>query len=404
MTPPVRVGFCGAPTMGGPWTVCLTLREEFLAQKLSLKWIGLGGPNDGPDPGHEGAATWGAYLRCAEPRGREGAALFCDHVAKECDALIVNIFSNVGQMNAVRFLPEGVLRVGLVHSISRATYAAAAALAPHLHAFVAPSPRIVRDLGGMGMGVERIHLIPHGVPIARYATQARAPQRAEPLRLIYLGRVEEQDKGVFLLPKWLSRVLECSVDARLTVAGDGPDRAELESRFASAGLSDLVDFLGETAREDAPALLARHHALLAPSHFEGFGLVLVEAMAAGCVPIGTLVEGTTDFIVKHGQCGMLFPRENLANEGARAVASLADPLVWTRLSHAARERAEHALSAERMGAAWGELLNSMATARPGIEPPLSLDQWDMHRALRPSAAGRFLPEGVKRVLRKLRGQ
>jgi len=297
-----------------------------------------------------------------------------------------------------------VLRIGLVHSISRATYAAAAALAPHLDAFVAPSPRIVRDLGGLGIDVERVHLIPHGVPIAKFTAQARAPRHGEPLRLIYLGRLEEADKGVMLLPKWISAILECSVDLRLTVAGDGPDRTALERKFADAGLTDRVDFLGETSRGDAPALLARHHALLAPSHFEGFGLVLVEAMAAGCVPIGTQVEGTTDFIVKHGQTGMVFPRESLVTEGARAVASLADPMIWTRLSHAGRERASHALSASRMGDAWAELLRSLAASRPQAAAPLSLDQWDMHRAFKPNAAGRFLPEGVKRILRNLRGR
>ncbi len=390
--------------MGGPWTVCLTLREEFLARQLSLRWVGLGGPNDGPDAGHEDAATWGTYLRSEEPRGRDGATQFCDHVDANFDAIIVNIFSNIGQMNAVRFLPDRVLRIGLVHSISRATYAAAAALAPHLDAFVAPSPRIVRDLGGLGIDVERVHLIPHGVPIAKFTAQARAPRHGEPLRLIYLGRLEEADKGVMLLPKWISAILECSVDLRLTVAGDGPDRTALERKFADAGLTDRVDFLGETSRGDAPALLARHHALLAPSHFEGFGLVLVEAMAAGCVPIGTQVEGTTDFIVKHGQTGMVFPRESLVTEGARAVASLADPMIWTRLSHAGRERASHALSASRMGDAWAELLRSLAASRPQAAAPLSLDQWDMHRAFKPNAAGRFLPEGVKRILRNLRGK
>jgi len=404
MTLPVRVGFCGAPTMGGPWSVCLTLREELLARQFSLSWVGLGGPQDGPDPGHEQDAAWGTYLRSGEPRGRAGAEMFCKHVEAQCDALIVNVFANIGQMNAVRFLPERVLRIGLVHSISRATYAAANALAPHLHAFVAPSPRIVRDLGGLGIDVARIHMIPHGVPIEKYVAQARAPRAGEPLRLIFLGRVEEADKGVMLLPKWIANILERQVDVRLTVVGDGPDRAALERKFADLGLLDRVDFIGETSRGDAPALLARHHALLAPSHFEGFGLVFVEAMAAGCVPIGTLVEGTTDFIVKHGQSGMLFPREKLASEGAHAVASLADPMIWTRLSHAARERAAHSLAAARMGEAWAELLRSLGEAPPPTATPLSLQNWDMHPAFKQSVAGRFLPERLKRILRNLRGR
>ncbi len=97
--------------------------------------------------------------------------------------------------------------------------------------------------------------------------------------LLYVGRLEEKQKRFSRIAAlWKERLADAFPDWRLEVVGDGPDRAAYEASLADA---PRVSFLGF---QNPSSAYARAKVLLLTSDFEGVPLVLVEAMAAGCVP------------------------------------------------------------------------------------------------------------------------
>ncbi len=92
------------------------------------------------------------------------------------------------------------------------------------------------------------------------------------------------------------------VKARLLLVGDGPEMVTIQEMTQALNLSDKVQFMG--AMEDMAAILPQADILLLPSLHESFGLVTLEAIACGVVPIATSRGGSSDFI-QHGSNGFL---------------------------------------------------------------------------------------------------
>jgi glycosyltransferase involved in cell wall biosynthesis len=185
---------------------------------------------------------------------------------------------------------------------------------------------------------------------------------------------------------------------RLTVAGDGPDLLNLKRRFGS---DPRTQFLGTVASDDLPMVLSNHDVLIMPSRFEGFGLSLAEAMAAGCVPVASRIAGVTDAIVEHDNTGFLFPVGNW-REAARYIRLFADrPDLLAAMSARARQRASQMFDAGRMAASYAKLITTLTANPPQIARPLLIEGWRYPSGMR-SGLRTFLPAPIKNVLREAR--
>ena len=124
---------------------------------------------------------------------------------------------------------------------------------------------------------------------------------AETRLVLFAGRLCDQ-KNVDLLIRAMSRMEEVS-DCVLLMAGDGPDRGHLEGICRGQGLDSRCRFLG--FREDLPRLMLASDIFVLPSQYEGLGLVLVQAQAAG-LPIlaSTAIPREVEVISQlfHWQC------------------------------------------------------------------------------------------------------
>ncbi len=137
---------------------------------------------------------------------------------------------------------------------------------------------------------------------------------------LIVGRMSaaERYKGHDALLDIWPRVRESVADARLVIAGDGDDRARLEAVARGAGLTGAVVFTG---RVDAPTLAALYRdasAFVMPSAGEGFGLVYLEAMAAGTPCVAR--PGAPEEIITHGVDGVIVDPET--DGGARLAAAI----------------------------------------------------------------------------------
>lgn len=136
-----------------------------------------------------------------------------------------------------------------------------------------------------------------------------------------------------------------SVSARLVMVGDGPERAYAHEEVERYGLTDDVVFLGKL--ESVAELLSCADLFLLPSEQESFGLVALEAMASGVPVVGTSGSGLAE-VVEDGVTGFLHPVgdfEAMAESGTRL---LTDPVLWTGMSVAGRERAVDLFRADRV--------------------------------------------------------
>jgi N-acetyl-alpha-D-glucosaminyl L-malate synthase BshA len=140
----------------------------------------------------------------------------------------------------------------------------------------------------------------------------------------------------------VKRVVDCvrilaevrkSVRARLLMVGDGPDRGAAEHLARALNVADYVLFLGK--QNHVERLIPLAHVLLMPSELESFGLVALEAMACGVVPVATRVGGVPELIT-HGEDGFLEPVGDIAAQAARVAALLSDDESHYRMAKAGR--------------------------------------------------------------------
>ncbi len=164
-------------------------------------------------------------------------------------------------------------------------------------------------------------MIPNGVDTEVFApAEVRAPNKA--MQLLYVGRLQSQKNLIATLEQFAFARSHAAEPMRLMLAGDGPQRAELEMKAQTLGLGDAVQWLGWL---DKPALLRAYHeadVMLNPSFGEGMPNTVLEAMACALPVIASRVTGN-DELVKHGETGLLF---DLADPGAlgRAILQLAN--------------------------------------------------------------------------------
>ena len=119
--------------------------------------------------------------------------------------------------------------------------------------------------------------------------------------------------GTLKARKCMDRTLEAFArladeypDARLTIVGIGEMEAQLRQRIAELGLESRVAMTGGLPHEQVLELMGEHDLFVLPSWGEGYGIVYIEAMAAGWISVGALGEGIEDTIVD-GENGFLVP-------------------------------------------------------------------------------------------------
>lgn len=202
--------------------------------------------------------------------------------------------------------------------------------ARHLDGRIAVSPAAARLALRYVPG--QYEIIPNGVDIARFAAPARCPPEITALQpyVLFVGRFEER-KGLSVLLHAFAAVKARHPEVHLVVVGDRGGEAierELTTRYAVAD----VHIAGHVADELLPAYYQHATVFCAPNTGnESFGVVLLEAMAAGCPVVASNIEGFAE-LVAYGIHGLLVPPRSpglLADALSRV---LSDPTIARRLA------------------------------------------------------------------------
>ena len=179
-------------------------------------------------------------------------------------------------------------------------------------------------------------------------SELRWGSHREPVRLMFLGRIDAYHKGLDLLLAAFARV-SGQVDMRLTVQGpDWGDRARLEKQAATAKLADRIEFrppeYGRSAR-----IIGGHDIFCLPSRFEGFGLAALEAMLAGRVLLVSEGAGIARH-VRASRCGLTVPPTVAGIENGLQALLRLQP-AWQEMGLAGRRYALAHLQWKNIGAA-----------------------------------------------------
>jgi glycosyltransferase involved in cell wall biosynthesis len=161
--------------------------------------------------------------------------------------------------------------------------------------------------------------------------------------VLAIGRLIEQKDHATLLDAF-ARVHRTHPDARLAILGWGPLEAQTKAHVARLGLDDAVFVLGRVEPRD---WLTRADVFAHTSRWEGFGIVLLEAMLAGLPVVATHVSAIPE-IVLDGETGLLAPPGDVAAVADALEHVLDDSELRRRLGEAGRRRAQTDFSVQRM--------------------------------------------------------
>ncbi len=202
-------------------------------------------------------------------------------------------------------------------------------LAPSRHS----AERLAVDYG---LDPESLRVVPEPIDLARWREALEgAPGDPKKTRAILCVAHLYPRKDVATLLDAMVRL----PGASLRVVGTGPELASLQAQAKRLQLADRVQFLGHVSFQRLAAEYRRADVFCLPSRQEGFGIVFLEAMAAG-LPIVAARAAAVPEVVADGECGILVAPGNAPELASALERLLADSVERQRLGEAGRRRVE----------------------------------------------------------------
>jgi glycosyltransferase involved in cell wall biosynthesis len=193
---------------------------------------------------------------------------------------------------------------------------------------------------------DRCDVIPYGIDVSQLG---RDPAAGAHMRrhygerlIVSVGRLVYY-KGFEFLIRAMAQVR-----GKLIIIGDGPLRGQLRGLASRIGVADRVFFVGEVPDTIPYYQAADVFALASVARAEAFGIVQIEAMAAGLPVVNTQLDSGVPFVSLHGQTGLTVPPSDPAAMAAALNRLLDDPQLRQLYGQAARRRAQEEFSREVM--------------------------------------------------------
>ncbi len=191
---------------------------------------------------------------------------------------------------------------------------------------VVPSPYLVEVFGRFGV---RAEVVPNTLDLARFVLRERQPLRP----VLLSNRNLEPLYNVGCVLRAFAVIQQQAPEARLIIAGDGSQRAGLQALSVELGLNH-VEFVGQVAPKDMPALYDRADIFLNASDIDNMPVSHIEAFACG-LPVVTTDAGGIRYILTHEQTGLMVACGDYEALARACIRLLEDGELATRLIRAA---------------------------------------------------------------------
>ncbi len=186
----------------------------------------------------------------------------------------------------------------------------------------------------MGANPEKVSIAINTVDVDFYLNSEKSLKKRnseKPSKLIYVGNLT---KG-----KCIDKIISCLMDIKsacpdisLVLVGDGPERENLEFLANEIGVSDLVSFKGFRDKEDVLRYLTEADCFIFPSEYDVWGLVLIEALAAGLPCIASIKSGATVDLIQDGFNGFAVDFNNKGDLVKKILEVISNKVVIEQMS------------------------------------------------------------------------
>ena len=207
-----------------------------------------------------------------------------------------------------------------------------------LHGSIAVSPAARSYVNSTFPG--NYEIIPNGIDVDHFSQKAEPwPQYQDgKTNIIFVGRLEKR-KGLRYLLEAFGRLRWGKQDLRLIVVGPGNPDKDSYQILSSQNLHE-VEFVGRVSHEDLPRYYASADIFCSPATgAESFGIVLLEAMAAGKPVVASDIEGYRG-VLTEGEEGLLFKNKDVGSLAAALETLIQEPLLRAKMGQRGRATAE----------------------------------------------------------------
>jgi glycosyltransferase EpsF len=268
------------------------------------------------------------------------------YVGKKCGIPVITSFHNTG------FSPQAIPKLPLLYNL-RELYGKLSIRYALKHSALVTgcSQAVLNYINERFPNVsEREKVLYYGVPLPPRVTEK--PRRAfidglgleeDQIIITHVGRFHPQKNHAGLV-RIAEKVIDRDKRSQFVLVGDGPLKGNIEATVRDRNLAGNFTFLG--IRGDVEAILAGSDIFFFPSHWEGFGLVVLEAMAAGLPVLASDLPVLREAVSK-GETGILWPAHDEEGMAQRILELMADPGQRQIMGEAGRRRVEEHFSLQQ---------------------------------------------------------
>lgn len=288
-----------------------------------------------------------------------GLLLSAAHLASQCSAsgvdhVHIHSCANAAHLGALAHILTGLTYSLTLHGdlpVYGSDHAAKMNSARFVSAVTAPLQQSLREEIGLSQPYPVIWM---GVDTARFHADPaqRATRPADRIEVATVARLT-YNKGHRFFLRAMAQLRREGIDIHYRIAGEGPERPEIEAEIARLGLEDHVTLLGSVGEAAVLELLQSSDALALTSIRKGEAapVAVMEAMSTGLPVICSIIGGTPDMI-EDGVDGFLVPQEDVEAITTAARTLATDPQRRQTMGHAARQTAkvkfDHNANARRL--------------------------------------------------------
>lgn len=345
--------------IGGVESVLLSLAEYFKSHEHDVDFIETSSKGLWSDEfAQKGYSVYSIIITPFESRMHHVKRLAKQ--LQDYDAILIN--DALFAQSIIGLLPSNTIVLPILHNNIDSMISNAIGNKGQWNKVVCVSPSLKNVLNEKtSILKDEVTVISNGVSVSNQWPKSELNfDSIDTLKILFVGRVEQAQKGVLYLPEIMKNALEKSVQyIHLTVIGDGPSMIDLKEKISTLELNDHISVLGSMNHEQVIHEMQEHNVLLMPSHFEGHPIVLMEAMAQGLVPVVSHLPGHTDHVVKDRENGYLCKIDKLECFSDALVELCKDKNVLKTMANKAWKTIFTNFSKDTMGSSYIDLINSL---------------------------------------------
>jgi glycosyltransferase involved in cell wall biosynthesis len=243
----------------------------------------------------------------------------------------------------------------------------------------------------------RVFMIPNSIFVGNY------PEKEfnldQEIKIVFAGRIENNQKGVFLLPEIMKQLIIKYPQSRLTVIGDGPDLGSLKEITNYAKIIDHLHFEGNMPNEKVREKLKQFHFLLLPSNQEGLPFVLLEGMSAGVIPVVSYLHGITDMVIRDGENGYFAIPGNAESFSGSLEKAIENSENLNLISHKAYQTVIDNFNMKKAGGQFTDLMNNPQPLLHGRSGKINIAALPYRFPFLPVIAGKVLNKVFRKQIR-----